>query len=273
MWFAWFVLGLMMIFTNRWFGYLTNKSNYIHAFFGYSIVILTVYATASILAINGWKTTGLHNNLGLICSIGLLVFALTGTTTFILRLKLEWNTWIIKIARRVHKYLALVFWAFSLFTMTMGMILYIYDRLSPLETPTYSYFVWLNIIVMVGITLSLELFYQWNWRQEDSWNYPKLAMSEDEFEKRVKEGQKLVVLDNMVLDIGGYAYAHPGGAFLINYNVGRDISKFIYGSYALFGNGNDPKKATERHAHSNIARKIANRHAIATLKKDAVRWD
>ena len=77
----------------------------------------------------------------------------------------------------------------------------------------------------------------------------------------------------MVIDIGPYAYAHPGGAFLLEHNVGRDISKFIYGAYALDGNGNDPSGETERHAHSNIARKIANRHAIAALKKDAVRWN
>lgn len=98
-------------------------------------------------------------------------------------------------------------------------------------------------------------------------------MTEEEFEKRVKNGEKLVVLDNMVLDIGGYAYAHPGGAHLINYNVGRDISKFIYGSYALCGNSNDPKAKTDRHTHSNVARKVANNHAIATLKKDAVVWN
>ena len=98
-------------------------------------------------------------------------------------------------------------------------------------------------------------------------------MTEEEFEKRVKEGEKLVVLDNMVLDIGSYIYAHPGGSFLLEYNIGRDISKFIYGGYALFGNTNDPKAYTERYTHSNMARKIANRHAIATIKKDAVRWN
>jgi len=77
----------------------------------------------------------------------------------------------------------------------------------------------------------------------------------------------------MVLDIGGYIYAHPGGAHLIEYNIGRDISKFIYGSYALCGNSNDPKASTIRYTHSNVARKVANKHAIATLKKDAVVWN
>jgi len=115
--------------------------------------------------------------------------------------------------------------------------------------------------------------YQWTWRQEDAFKYPEITISEEEFAQRVKEGEKLVILDNMVLDIGSYAYAHPGGAFLLEHNIGRDISKFVYGAYALDGNGNDPSGETERHAHSNIARKIANRHAVAALKQDAVRWN
>jgi hypothetical protein len=111
------------------------------------------------------------------------------------------------------------------------------------------------------------------YRQEDVLVQPKVTMTEEEFEKRVKDGEKLVILDNLVLDIGGYAYAHPGGAHLINYNTGRDISKFIYGSYALIGNSNNPKAKTDRYTHSNVARKIANKHAIATLRKDAVVWN
>jgi cytochrome b involved in lipid metabolism len=46
----------------------------------------------------------------------------------------------------------------------------------------------------------------------------------------------------MVIDIAPYASAHPGGSFLLQYNVGRDISKFFYGGHALDGNGSDPKK-------------------------------
>jgi hypothetical protein len=77
----------------------------------------------------------------------------------------------------------------------------------------------------------------------------------------------------MVIDIGKYAYNHPGGAFLLDYNVGRDISKFFYGSYALDGNGNDPsKEETERYNHSNIARKIANNNRVGIMKHDATRW-
>jgi len=71
----------------------------------------------------------------------------------------------------------------------------------------------------------------------------------------------------MVLDISTYAYCHPGGDFLLTHNVGRDVSKFFYGSYALDGNHNNPAGRTNRWAHSNIARKIANRHCIGALAR------
>mgnify|MGYP000860080405 CR=1 FL=1 len=69
----------------------------------------------------------------------------------------------------------------------------------------------------------------------------------------------------MVIDITTYAYAHPGGDFLLSYNVGRDVSKFFFGSYALDGNHNNPAGRNNRWAHSNIARKVANRHCIGAL--------
>ena len=79
----------------------------------------------------------------------------------------------------------------------------------------------------------------------------------------------------MVINIASYAYAHPGGTFLLEYNVGRDISKFFYGAYALDGNGNNPKnqESTKKHAHSNIARKIANLNSVGIFKEDSVRWE
>ena len=82
-----------------------------------------------------------------------------------------------------------------------------------------------------------------------------------------------MILDNMVLEVSSFAYSHPGGQFLIDYNVGRDIGKFFYGGYILDGNGDSLKQHTYRNSHSNIARKIVNKLAIATLKKDNLRWN
>ena len=45
-----------------------------------------------------------------------------------------------------------------------------------------------------------------------------------------------MILDDLVLDIENYMDNHPGGRFLLEHNIGRDISKFFYGGYALDGN-------------------------------------
>jgi len=59
------------------------------------------------------------------------------------------------------------------------------------------------------------------------------VISSQEFQSRVKKGEKLVLLDDMVLDVTRFMFNHPGGKFVIEHNVGRDISKFFYGGYTL----------------------------------------
>ena len=55
----------------------------------------------------------------------------------------------------------------------------------------------------------------------------------NEFKRRVKNGEQLVILDEYVLDISKFMYEHPGGAFSLSHNVGWDISKFFHGGYSL----------------------------------------
>jgi hypothetical protein len=51
--------------------------------------------------------------------------------------------------------------------------------------------------------------------------------------------------------------------------MGKDISKFFYGGYALDSNANAPGSSVPSWTHSNIARKIANKLAVAALvRKD-----
>jgi cytochrome b involved in lipid metabolism len=47
------------------------------------------------------------------------------------------------------------------------------------------------------------------------------------------EKRNLLLLDNQILDFKDYARFHPGGKFVLQKNLGRDISKFFYGSYKL----------------------------------------
>lgn len=92
------------------------------------------------------------------------------------------------------------------------------------------------------------------------------VITESQFEEKVRDGENLWILDELILDLSSYIHQHPGGAFLLTHTVGRDISKFFYGGYALYGNSPDPKEPNSyRNTHSNVARKIVNRHIVGVL--------
>ena len=49
----------------------------------------------------------------------------------------------------------------------------------------------------------------------------------------LKDGRALVIMNELVLDMDGYIGYHPGGRFVLERNIGRDISKFYCGSYSI----------------------------------------
>ena len=136
-----------------------------------------------------------------------------------------------------------------------------------MDDPDASLMVPLSLSFTVIMFVGNEIYYQYWKRREDPFIiedfYP--VITADEFEDRVKKGEKLVILDNLVLDIAEFIKMHPGGAFLLEGTYGRDISKFFYGGYALDGNSNDPSAPNCRHSHTNVARRIANRLVIALI--------
>ena len=87
-------------------------------------------------------------------------------------------------------------------------------------------------------------------------------MSREEFDSCIDNGQKLVLLDDLVLDVDKFIAEHPGGRFFITHNIGRDISKYYYGGYAVEGNnsGSPPAKG---HTHSSYADRIVKELTIA----------
>ncbi len=40
-------------------------------------------------------------------------------------------------------------------------------------------------------------------------------------------------MDDLVIDVSTFIDSHPGGKYLLQHNIGRDISKFFYGGYTL----------------------------------------
>jgi cytochrome b involved in lipid metabolism len=85
-------------------------------------------------------------------------------------------------------------------------------------------------------------------------------LTDDEFNALVAKGRKLVILDNLVLDVEQFLIRHPGGCFTIRHNIGKDISKFFNGGYSLDGN---LVVNLRGHKHTNLARMIVNELVIA----------
>ena len=56
-----------------------------------------------------------------------------------------------------------------------------------------------------------------------------------------------------MLDVSTFMYNHPGTAFSIKRNIGRDVSKFFHGGYSL-----ENICQVSPHDHSNVARSICN---------------
>ena len=80
----------------------------------------------------------------------------------------------------------------------------------------------------------------------------------------IKSGLKLVILDDMVLDISKFIFLHPGGQFSLSQNIGRDISKYFHGGYSL-----ENRDLVKNHMHSSDARRIVNSLIIGRLIEKA----
>ena len=75
-------------------------------------------------------------------------------------------------------------------------------------------------------------------------------ISTSEFDEKLRQGMKLVLLDDLVLDVSNFIGQHPGGEEVITRNIGRDVSKYYYGGYSM-GKGFYP------YAHTKAANLIA----------------
>ena len=125
-----------------------------------------------------------------------------------------------------------------------------------------------NFIFLALVLIPQEIIYWITYYREDPFVKSYKTMTVIEFEHKVKNGEQLVVLDDMVLDISKFIAHHPGGKFALQHNIGQDVSKFFYGGYNLDGNlGGAPAPG---HKHSNYARKIVNKIVVAQLDRTLV---
>jgi len=89
--------------------------------------------------------------------------------------------------------------------------------------------------ILLGIHLGLflaaligcEVYLRIMRKREVSFEECQTVVTREEFEDRVAEGEQLVILDDLVLDVSLFKNEHPGGLFLFEHHIGMDISKFF----------------------------------------------
>lgn len=157
MWCSWFLIGIFMICTNRWYTYLADVTGYLHAIFGWAVLGCNAFAAIDVVVHEGWTFEGPHPILGWIIVFGLILFTITGVATFLARKLLKRRTETILSLRKVHRILAFGFWAFSMAALTTGMLLY-KDEFAT-NRNDYKYLPWLSLGVMLCFVFLNESYF------------------------------------------------------------------------------------------------------------------
>ncbi len=77
----------------------------------------------------------------------------------------------------------------------------------------------------------------------------------------ISKKRKIVLLEDLVIDVTDYASSHPGGKFIFDKMTGKDIGKYFYGGYAF------DSDSPVYHRHTNYARRIISKLAIGIISK------
>jgi len=74
------------------------------------------------------------------------------------------------------------------------------------------------------------------------------------------KGMKWAMLDNKVFEFKNFN--HPGGNFMMDKIIGREVGRFLYGAYGL-----EIPEGTKQHSHSILALRVIQDNFIGTIRR------
>lgn len=264
MFIAWMPLGYLLIATKRYIKGSWKLMNILHMLLGVLVSMITIWQTLEISLRFGWGLTDdPHSILGTMCIVGMLFSTVSG---FLAHAYYKYSTdeaWSPKEKAtkvgKVHRISSYVVLGLCNIVVFGGLLTY---SLKNLRDVRYVPFGILSLLGFINIVLLSEYIHRkkasssnlakGEGEPEDELQSNKVSKRDlreftaQQVDKAVELGQKLVILDNLILDSNGYERIHPGGKFTLIKNFGRDISKFFYGGYVLV-NG---KGSYGVHSHS-----------------------
>lgn len=231
MWTAWGVLGWVQLFTNRYlkWGNMWRYTMWIHRVSGTLTLLLTWVFAMLALKRAGWEVeVGVHQILGVIVLSFVTLIVLGGVFNRSMMQRLRWRTADMLRIKRGHRWFAYLMLLLTEASIISGSLKYAAYQGDTVNVPglVHSFVFFISIILIEG------LYQKFN-RQEMSFVDPHNLVTREDFARRIEGGEELVILDDLILDVSAFKSGHPGGRFLIEHNIGRDVSKFFYGGYTL----------------------------------------
>ena len=260
LWAAWTIFAIVQVSSNRYLkGTMPGATMWIHRISGLTIAIITltfaIWAWSKI-GKNGWVILDNEHSYFVFPVLFLIVFIIAGgiTTRSMMR-RTVWGTRKALIVKMGHKIIAYLVILSAFCAVYYGILFY---RQNPKHASDFPLEV-VQVVCLSVVIVTLELFYRVCCLKEKEFDDAEVkSFSLEEFKSRVKRGEKLVILDQYVLDVSWWAGEHPGGTFSIEFNVGRDVSKYFHGGYSLEQN-------VANVAHSADARRVAEKLIVGRL--------
>lgn len=272
MWLSWTVICMAQISLNRYYRTWWRYSQTMHNVLGSIAGILTLVALIIMLkSKNGHMTFSqqYHSIFGIIMIVLAPLMIIGGWVTYLMRRGMsDWSTTSMLKRKRAHMYFGyFIFFTVQLAVCT-GILVRIINMSAGNQTNRGWWIATVNLLFIIGVMTVQEFRHRQFSKLDYDWVVKKHlpSYSENDINAQIANGRKLMVLNQFVLDCTDYISYHPGGRFVIETNVGRDISKFFYGGYCLEGNGGSTPSTG--YNHSNYAMVIANDLAIAINCKE-----
>lgn len=242
MWGTWFFVGMLLLATKRYAKKNWLFMHYLHGFLGYLSLITTIVFA---LRVTHWDPLeSVHNGFGTITVFIVIFGSLSGSfTAATMRFYNGDKAWskkerVTKVAQ-IHRYAGYLAIFIANAAIITGAGKYFNDRLrgdSRSILGLLSMFVFVVLVAIFEAVYRIRNTYSTSQIQTPDISTPDgkiKAFTPEMIDTKVAEGQRLVLFDNLVLDLQGYERNHPGGKFNLTQNYGRDVSKFFFGGYNL----------------------------------------
>ena len=261
-------MGLGLLISKRYMKKTWKLSHYLHICLGYAVLILTVIMAIKVY--NKATFESIHNVIGSLAVVLTVVVSVTGSfTAAVMQFYRGDKPWSkrekVELVARIHRYFGYLMLFVGNVAVMTGAGHYYGEKMKGDERRILGVFSMLVFCILVVI---FEAIYRIRNRYSlglvntpSERNGKSKKMSVSTVNALVNEGRKLVIFDNLVLDLNGFEKIHPGGKFNLIHNLGRDISKFFLGGYTLIN-----KDGKRPHTHSQAALDIVQSLVIGIIE-------